>query len=41
MQDVGEDALDFLEDVGFLNFSKLLLDEPEMESGLIFDDVEI
>nr|GFA74664.1 hAT dimerization domain, ribonuclease H-like domain protein [Tanacetum cinerariifolium] len=37
MWDVGEDAFDSMEDVGFLEFADLLLDEPEFENDLIID----
>ncbi|PWA67780.1 HAT dimerization domain, Ribonuclease H-like domain protein [Artemisia annua] len=37
MWDVGGDAFDSMEDVGFLEFADLSLDEPEFESDLIID----
>ncbi|KAK9048184.1 hypothetical protein SSX86_032853 [Deinandra increscens subsp. villosa] len=35
MWDVGEDAFDSMEDVGFLEFADLSLDEPDLENDLI------
>ncbi|GJZ13836.1 hypothetical protein Tco_0549066 [Tanacetum coccineum] len=36
--DVGGDAFDSMEDVGFLEFADLSLDEPEFENDLIIDN---
>ena len=38
MWDVGGDAFDSMEDVGFLEFADLSLDEPEFENDLIIDN---
>nr|GEV66760.1 hypothetical protein [Tanacetum cinerariifolium] len=38
MWDVGEDAFDSMEDIGFLEFANLLLDESEFENELIIDN---
>ncbi|GKC86320.1 hypothetical protein Tco_1142037 [Tanacetum coccineum] len=38
MWDVGGDAFDSMEDVGFLEFADLLLDEPEFENDFIIDN---
>ncbi|PWA41324.1 HAT dimerization domain, Ribonuclease H-like domain protein [Artemisia annua] len=38
MWDVGGDAFDSMEDVGFLEFADLSLDEPEFENNLIIDN---
>ncbi|GKD73533.1 hAT dimerization domain, ribonuclease H-like domain protein [Tanacetum coccineum] len=38
MWDVGGDAFDSMEDVGFLEFTDLLLDEPKFENDLIIDN---
>nr|GEZ21896.1 hAT dimerization domain, ribonuclease H-like domain protein [Tanacetum cinerariifolium] len=38
MWDVGGDAFDSMEDVGFLEFANLSLDEPEFENDLIIDN---
>ena len=37
MWDVGGDGFDSMEDVGFLEFADLSLDEPEFENGLLDD----
>ncbi|GJS31650.1 hAT dimerization domain, ribonuclease H-like domain protein [Tanacetum coccineum] len=38
MWDVGGDAFDSMEDVGFLEFADFSLDEPEFENDLIIDN---
>nr|KAJ0226840.1 hypothetical protein LSAT_V11C100002020 [Lactuca sativa] len=38
MWDVGRDAFDSMEDVGFLEFADLSLDEPDFENDLIIDN---
>ena len=38
MEDVGGDAFDSIEDVGFLEFADLSLDEPKFENDLIIDN---
>ncbi|GJR07171.1 hypothetical protein Tco_0530155 [Tanacetum coccineum] len=38
MWDVGGDAFESMEDVGFLEFADLSLDEPEFENDLIIDN---
>lgn len=41
MWDVGKNTFDSLEDIGFLDFAELWLDEPEMENELISDDANV
>lgn len=38
MWDVGGDAFDSMEDVGFLEFAELSLDEPDFENELVVED---
>jgi len=40
MWDAGGDAFDSMEDVGFLEFAELSLDEPELENELITQNVD-